>query len=49
VNTRAVFQGSQVAIKTTYVLSPDGQTLTQYSVIKSPTGDTDQKLVFEKQ
>ena len=49
VNTRVVFQGSQVAIRTTYALSPDGKTLTQYSVIKSPTGDTDQKLVFERQ
>ena len=48
VNTRVVFQGSQVAIRTTYVLSPDGKTLTQYCVIKSPTGDTDQKLVFER-
>ena len=49
VNTRLVFQGSEVAIVTTYLLSEDGKTLTQYSQIKSPTGDTDQKLVFEKQ
>ena len=49
VNTRLIFQGSDVAIGTTYVLSEDGKTLTQYSRIKGPTGDIDQKLVFEKQ
>jgi hypothetical protein len=49
VNTRLVFQGSEVAIETTYVLSDDGRILTQYSHIKSSTGDVDQRLVFEKQ
>lgn len=49
VNTRLLFQGSEVAIETTYVLSDDGRILTQYSHIKSPTGDGDERLVFEKQ
>jgi hypothetical protein len=49
VNTRLTFQGSDVAIGTTYTLSEDRKTLTQTSHIKSPTGDIDQKLVFEKQ
>jgi hypothetical protein len=49
VNTRLVFQGSEVAIETTYLISDDGKILTQYSHIKSPTGDVNQKLVFEKQ
>jgi hypothetical protein len=49
VNTRLVFQGSDVAIETTYLISDDGRILTQYSHIRSPTGDVNQKLVFEKQ
>jgi hypothetical protein len=49
VNTRLVFQGSDVAIETTYLISNDGRILTQYSHIKSPTGDVNQRLVFEKQ
>lgn len=47
--TRLIFQGSEVLIQTVFVLSEDGKTLTQYSHIKSAAGDTEQKLVFQKQ
>jgi hypothetical protein len=49
VNTKLQFQGSDVAIKTTWALSDDGKTLTENAHFESAMGETDQKLVFEKQ
>ena len=49
VNTKLQFQGSDVSIKTTWTLSDDGKTLTQSAHLESPMGETDQKLIFEKQ
>ena len=49
VNTRLVFQGSEVTIETTYLISENGRILTEDSNIKGPTGDMHQRLVFEKQ
>ncbi len=49
VNTKLQFQGSDVAIKTSWALSDDGKTLTESAHLESPMGETDQKMVFEKQ
>ena len=49
VNTKLQFQGNDVAIKTIWGLSDDGKTLTESAHMVSPMGETDQKLVFEKQ
>lgn len=49
VNTKLQFQGSDVAIKTSWTLSDDGKTLTENAHLESPMGETDQKMVFEKQ
>lgn len=49
VNTKLQFQGNDVGIKTTWTLSDDGKTLTESAHLTSPMGETDQKLVFEKQ
>lgn len=49
VNTKLQFQGSDVSIKTKWTLSPDGKTLTESAHLESAMGETDQKLVFEKQ
>ncbi len=49
VNAKLQFQGSDVAIKTTWSLSDDGKTLTESAHLESPLGETDQKMVFEKQ
>lgn len=46
--TRVTLQGYDVIIQTTYVLSPDRMTLTQNSHIKTPTVDTEQKLIFRR-
>jgi hypothetical protein len=48
-NTKLQFQGSDVAIKTIWALSDDGKTLTESAHLESPLGETDQKLIFEKQ
>lgn len=42
-------QDQDVTIKNTYVLSEDGKTLTVNSHLASAMGETDQKMVFEKQ
>ncbi len=43
-------QGTQITAKATWVLSPDGKTLTQNAhVVAGPIGEFDQKLVFDKQ
>lgn len=49
VNTKLQFQGSDVSIKTSWALSDDGKTLTESAHFESAMGETDQKLVFEKQ
>jgi hypothetical protein len=49
VNTKLKFQDNDVAIKTTWLLSEDGKTLTQNAHLSTPMGELDQKMVFEKQ
>jgi len=49
VNTKLKFQDNDVTIKTTWLLSADGKTLTQNAHLASTMGETDQKMVFEKQ
>jgi hypothetical protein len=49
VNTKLQFQGSDVTIKTTWALSDDGKTLTESAHLESAMGETDQKMIFEKQ
>ena len=49
VNTKLKFQDNDVAIKSTWQLAPDGKTLTLVAHLTSPMGETDQKMVFEKQ
>jgi hypothetical protein len=49
VSSKLQFQGSDVSIKTTWALSDDGKTLTESVHLESPMGETDQKLLFEKQ
>jgi hypothetical protein len=49
VNTKLKFQDNDVAIKSVWLLSDGGKTLTQNSHIISPLGELDQKMVFEKQ
>ena len=49
VNTKLQFQGSDVTIKTSWALSADGKTLTESAHFESQMGETDQKLIFEKQ
>jgi len=50
VDTKLSFQGTDVAIKTAWVLSPDGKTLIQNAHLNAgPLGEVDQKFVFEKQ
>jgi len=49
VDTKLKIQGNDVTIKSVWTLSDDGKTLTQNAHLGSPMGETDQKLVFEKQ
>jgi hypothetical protein len=49
VDTKLKFQGNDVTVKSTWTLSEDGKTLTQNAHLASAMGETDQKLVFEKQ
>jgi hypothetical protein len=49
VNTKLQFQGSDVAIKTSWSMSDDGKTLTESAHLESPMGETDQTMIFEKQ
>ena len=49
VDTKLKFQDNDVTIKTVWILSDDGKTLTENAHLASPMGETDQKLVFEKQ
>ena len=50
VDTKLNLQGTDISIKSTWVLSADGKTLTENAhLVAGPLGETDQKLVFEKQ
>ncbi len=50
VDTKLSFQGTDVAIKTVWILSADGKTLTQNAHLNAgPIGEADQKFIFEKQ
>ena len=50
VDTKLSFQGTDVAIKATWELSPDGKTLTQNAHLNAgPLGEVDQRLFFERQ
>jgi hypothetical protein len=49
VDTKLKIRDNDVTIKSTWTLSDDGKTLTQNAHLGSPMGETDQKLVFEKQ
>ena len=46
---KTTFQDQDVTIKNTYVLSEDGKILTVNSHLASAMGETDQKMIFEKQ
>jgi hypothetical protein len=49
VNTKLKFQDNDVAIKTVWILSDDGKTMTQNAHFTSAMGEFDQKMIFEKQ
>jgi hypothetical protein len=50
VDTKLNVQGTDIAMKATWVLSPDGKMLTQNNHIDAgPLGEVDQKMVYEKQ
>lgn len=50
VDTKLNVQGTDIAMKATWVLSPDGKTLTQNNHINAGAmGEFDQKYIFEKQ
>jgi len=50
VDTKLSFQGTDVAIKSVWILSADGKTLTQNAHLNAgPIGEADQKFIFEKQ
>jgi hypothetical protein len=48
VTTKLQYEGSDVVIKSTYLLSADGKVLTVNAHITSPMGEFDQKLIYEK-
>jgi hypothetical protein len=48
VTTKLKFQDNDVEIKSVWLLSDDGKTLTQNAHITSPLGELDQKMIFEK-
>ncbi len=47
--TKLKFQDNDVTIKDTRTVSDDGKTMTVNSHLASPMGETDQKIVYEKQ
>lgn len=49
VNSKLSFNDQDVTIKNVWTLSEDGKTLTENAHLASPMGETDQKLVFDKQ
>jgi hypothetical protein len=46
---KASFNGADVTLNDRWSLSPDGKTLTIQRHVNSPMGDTDQKIVLDKQ
>ncbi len=49
VTTKLDLDGNAIVVKSNWVLSADGNTLTQSAHINSPMGELDQKSVYEKQ
>lgn len=49
VTTKLDFDGNDIVIKSNWTLSEDGNTWTQSAHITSPMGETDTKMVFDKQ
>jgi len=49
INTKLKFNDADVDIVSTWVLAADGKTLTVNAHLSSSMGETDQKLVYEKQ
>lgn len=49
ISGKGSFQGADVTLKDRWSLSPDGKTLTILRHVNSPMGETDQKIVLEKQ
>jgi len=49
VTTKVNLQGADIEIKSNWTLSADGATLTQAVHLTSPMGETDQKVIYEKQ
>jgi hypothetical protein len=49
INSTTSFQGSDVKIKDSYTLSPDGKTLTEVTHVETGMGNFDSTSVFEKQ
>ena len=49
VTTKLSLQGADIEIKSNWTLSADGATMTQAAHLSSPMGETDQKVVYEKQ
>jgi hypothetical protein len=49
VDSKATFDGNDMTIHGTMVLSDDGKTLTRQAHITGPMGEGDQKLLFDKQ
>lgn len=49
VNTKLTFNDQDVTVKSVWTLAPDGKTLTQNVHLASAMGETDQKLIYEKQ
>jgi hypothetical protein len=49
VSTKLDLDGNEIVIKSNWTLSADGNTWTQAAHITSPMGETDAKMVFDKQ
>lgn len=49
VNSKTSFQGSDVKIKDSYTLSPDGNTLTEVTHVETGMGNFDSTSVYDKQ
>jgi hypothetical protein len=49
IDGKASFNGADVSLKDRWSLSADGKTLTILRHVTSPMGETDQKIVLEKQ
>jgi len=49
IDSKAQFNGADVTLKDRWSLSADGKTITILRHVNSPMGETDQKIVLEKQ